>query len=223
MGTDHIDGCGESIVVQNLLYGDPFPLGTVAKLPDGLSYVKVGDVWLLAPCPIPKPVLLSAQVNGRGYGGYWLIQQTPYTGGSTKPFMDPRVIRFNIPMSSAKLGDFHGADKPAFPDIVGKTIEEKISVGVSFEIKCTDEKLMLLSEVNAAVTKGHLAKAIALEVEKTLGTPNMVLLAFLHGVFRQEVVFEDLFLADLVQRSKGAFQAYIAIRVRPSAEDSESS
>ena len=86
------------------------------------------------------------------------------------------------------------------------------------------------------VTKSHLAKRVVREVEEVLvstivhtsrefpaqrlilfihDTANKLLLAYFNETLIKEVSFQDLFLVDLVQTSKGTFQPTIALRVAP--------
>ncbi|KAI1785783.1 hypothetical protein LXA43DRAFT_1065571 [Ganoderma leucocontextum] len=226
----HIDG-DNAMRIDNATGHEESILGAVAKLPNGLSYVKTCAVWLLAPLSrVPKPMMLGENVGAWGfaYRDYQFIQPIPYTGGPTGPVERPWVIRLHVSMSAAKGGDFPGADKPAFPHIPGRTtFEEKLSISPSFlphEAACLliscrirTKFLWRRARSTSGVTHGQLAKAIAREVEKTLDTPNQVLLAFTEEGLRQDVLFkfEDLLLGDFVQRTKGAFQVYIAVRVPP--------
>ncbi|KAM5543989.1 hypothetical protein V8D89_002606 [Ganoderma adspersum] len=137
-------------IVTNLQHQDPFPPGSVAEVPSGLPYVKIGDLWVLDPIPAPTLVIVTEQVLDNPE--YWL--------------------------NSLK------------------------------------KSLKSSSQVNTAVTKGHLAKGVVREVEKVFATSNNTLLAFsVNGNFVKETSFEDLFLVNLVQRSQGTFQPTIALRV----------
>ncbi|KAI1785788.1 hypothetical protein LXA43DRAFT_101776 [Ganoderma leucocontextum] len=157
MRIDNATGHEESILLKlRLLPGDPFAQGAVAKLPNGLSYVKTCAVWLLAPLSrVPKPMMLGENVGAWGfaYRDYQFIQPIPYTGGPTGPVERPWVIRLHVSMSAAKGGDFPGADKPAFPHIPGRTtFEEKLSIVMSLAIMHSDEILVASCEVDV---RGH--------------------------------------------------------------------
>ncbi|KAI1792337.1 hypothetical protein LXA43DRAFT_1007689 [Ganoderma leucocontextum] len=214
LGPTSVNGRGERIVKLKLLpVSDPFPQGAIAELPalGGVSYVKTGDTWLLAPLPVAKPMFMTDRVPW--HSEYWLVERKSYI--KSRPFnlnTAPLVIRFNVPMAGP--AGLFGAEELAFPDAADKTVQEEIRIIIDLPIS-PEGRLVISTQASAAVTKDDLATKIALGVEKAFSTSDIVPLVFMRGKLRKEVCFEDMFLVELVQKSKGDFQATVAVHVDP--------
>ncbi|KAM5543980.1 hypothetical protein V8D89_002597 [Ganoderma adspersum] len=224
-----VNGREEIVKLQSMPL-DPFPEGAVAQLPGlrGVSYVKTGDAWLLAPLPVTTPVWLSGPAPE--HDEYWVVRR-PRCPINTRP-VDPGepqycawalTVPFNVPLSRAKAGDFFGAGRdppvfryPADHWLRGVRVEDEVRVIIELP-GMLEEQMVLSTQTNEAATKNEVATQIALEVEKVFNNPNIVLVAFVERELRKEVRFDDMFLVNLTQLSTEEFGATLAVRL----EDTE--
>ncbi|PIL26992.1 hypothetical protein GSI_10131 [Ganoderma sinense ZZ0214-1] len=217
-GGGGVDGPGEGVVQKlKLRFGDPFPKDAVAEVPpNSTRYVKTGNAWLLATPPAAvKPLFLCQEVPG--HSEYWIIEKKAYTGRSL--IVMSWDILFNVPLPKAIEGGFADEDRLVFAFAPDDTFEEEVTITIDLSALAPEEPLVVSIQVNTkTVTRGQLAKELALEVEKALSPLSIIRLAFINGKLRKEVRFKDLFFVELSQRTTGVLAATLAARVRPSED-----
>ncbi|TBU54502.1 hypothetical protein BD310DRAFT_987613 [Dichomitus squalens] len=110
---------------------------------------------------------LSAYVHG--LNSYRVIEQVPYNDG-TRRQRDLCSITFNVALSQANEGNFRGADLPAFVYLACQALPEDLHIHVHLVgLRSSDLRQGVLLG-GGCVTKGDLARRIAMEVTAILDT-----------------------------------------------------